>query len=57
MRILVVGTNGDVGKAAVSELSARHDVIKAGRTTGDVQVDLMDAASITAICIPRQMPR
>lgn len=49
MRVLIVGTNGDVGKAAVAELSGRHDVIKAGRSTGDVQVDLMDAASITAM--------
>ncbi len=49
MRVLIVGTNGDVGKAADAELSGRHDVIKAGRSTGDVQVDLMDAASITAM--------
>ncbi len=49
MRVLIVGTNGDVGKTAVAELSGRHDVIKAGRSTGDVQVDLMDAASITAM--------
>ena len=49
MRVLIVGTNGDVGKAAVAELSGRHDVIKAGRSTGDVQVDIMDAASITAM--------
>ncbi len=49
MRVLVVGTNGDVGKAAVAELSVRHEVIKAGRTTGDEQVDLMDAGSITAM--------
>jgi NAD(P)-dependent dehydrogenase (short-subunit alcohol dehydrogenase family) len=49
MRVLVVGTNGDVGKAAVAELSPRHEVIKAGRTTGDARVDLMDAASITAM--------
>jgi NAD(P)-dependent dehydrogenase (short-subunit alcohol dehydrogenase family) len=49
MRVLVVGTNGDVGKAAVAELSGRHDVVTAGRSTGDVRVDLMDAASISAM--------
>jgi NAD(P)-dependent dehydrogenase (short-subunit alcohol dehydrogenase family) len=49
MRVLVVGTNGDVGKAAVAELSGRHEVITAGRSTGDVQVDLMDTASISAM--------
>ncbi len=49
MRILIVGTMGEVGKAAVAELGARHEVIKAGRSTGDVQVDLMDTASISAM--------
>ena len=49
MRILIVGTMGEVGKAAVGELGARHEVIKAGRSTGDVQVDLMDIASISAM--------
>ncbi len=49
MRVLIVGTSGDVGKAAVAELSARHEVITAGRSTGDVRVDLMDAASISAM--------
>lgn len=49
MRILIVGTMGEVGKAAVAELGARHEVIKAGRSTGDVQVDLMDANSISAM--------
>jgi NAD(P)-dependent dehydrogenase (short-subunit alcohol dehydrogenase family) len=49
MRILIVGTNGDVGKAALAELNTRHDVVTAGRTTGDVRVDLLDAASISAM--------
>jgi NAD(P)-dependent dehydrogenase (short-subunit alcohol dehydrogenase family) len=49
MRVLVVGSNGDVGKAAVAELSKRNDVIKAGRSTGDVQVDLLDTISISVM--------
>ena len=49
MRALVVGTAGNVGKAAIAELSTRHEVITAGRSTGDVRVDLLDAASISAM--------
>jgi NAD(P)-dependent dehydrogenase (short-subunit alcohol dehydrogenase family) len=49
VRILVVGTAGNVGKAAVAELGARHEVITAGRSTGDVRVDFLDATSIGAM--------
>lgn len=49
MRILVVGAEGTVGKAAVGELGRRHEIIKAGRSTGDLRVDLMDEASIHAM--------
>jgi NAD(P)-dependent dehydrogenase (short-subunit alcohol dehydrogenase family) len=49
MRILVVGGSGTVGQAAVKELSRRHEIVKAGRTSGDVTVDLMDEASVRAM--------
>ena len=49
MRVLVVGTSGNVGKAAVAELKPRHEVTTAGRSSGDVRVDLLDAASINAM--------
>ncbi|MEO9168159.1 MAG: short chain dehydrogenase [Aestuariivirga sp.] len=49
MRILVVGGGGLVGKAAVSQLHAGHEIIIAGRTSGDVKVDLMDEASVSAM--------
>ncbi len=49
MRILVVGGSGTVGQAAVNELSRRHEIVKAGRTSGDVTVDLMDEASVRAM--------
>ena len=49
MRVLIVGTAGDVGKAAVAELKPRHEVITAGRSSGDVRVDLLDASSISAM--------
>lgn len=49
MRILIVGAEGTVGKAAAKELGARHEIVKAGRSSGDVKVDLTDRASIEAM--------
>ena len=49
MRILVAGASGTVGKAAVAELSRRHEIIRAGRSSGDVTVDLMSEDSIRAM--------
>ena len=48
MRILVVGASGTIGRAVVAELGSRHDIIAAGRTSGDVTVDITDAGSIRA---------
>ena len=49
MRILVVGAEGTVGKAAIGGLRAGHEIIKAGRKSGDVTVDMMDEASVSAM--------
>lgn len=49
MRILVVGASGTVGQAAIKALSARHEIVTAGRSAGDVRVDLMDEASVRAM--------
>ena len=49
MRILVVGASGTVGQAVVKELSRRHEVIRAGRSSGDVTVDLMNEDSVRAM--------
>lgn len=46
MKILVIGGNGTIGKAIVTELATRHEVITAGRTSGDVQVDIENIDSI-----------
>lgn len=48
MRILVVGATGTVGKAAVTALS-RHEIVTAGRSSGDIKVDIMDGASVSAM--------
>jgi NAD(P)-dependent dehydrogenase (short-subunit alcohol dehydrogenase family) len=49
MKVIVIGASGAVGKCAVDELSARHEVIKVGRSSGDIQVDLEDVDSIRAM--------
>jgi NAD(P)-dependent dehydrogenase (short-subunit alcohol dehydrogenase family) len=45
MKIIVVGAGGDIGQAACRKLTARHEIIAVGRTSGDFQVDIanMDA--------------
>ncbi len=49
MRILVVGAEGTVGKAAVSDLSKRHEIVSAGRNSGSIKVDVMDEVSVLAM--------
>lgn len=46
MRILIVGASGTIGRAVAAELEQRHEIIAAGRTTGDLKLDLTDEASI-----------
>lgn len=49
MKIVLVGASGDIGQAAHAELSARHQVISVGRSSGDVRADLCDRSSIDAM--------
>jgi NAD(P)-dependent dehydrogenase (short-subunit alcohol dehydrogenase family) len=46
MRVLIIGANGTLGQAAVVALKGRHEIITAGRSAGDVKVDLLDRQSI-----------
>jgi NAD(P)-dependent dehydrogenase (short-subunit alcohol dehydrogenase family) len=46
LRILIVGASGTLGQAVAAELGARHEIIRAGRKGGDVQLDITDAAGI-----------
>ena len=46
MRILIVGAHGTLGQAAVAALKGRHEIITAGRSQGDLTVDLLDSRSI-----------
>ncbi len=46
MKILIIGGNGTIGKKVAQRLRANHEVISAGRNSGDVTVDFSDSASI-----------
>jgi NAD(P)-dependent dehydrogenase (short-subunit alcohol dehydrogenase family) len=49
MKILIVGASGTMGQAVVDELKQRHDIVTAGRESGDQRVDITDLASIRAL--------
>lgn len=46
MKILVIGGNGTIGKTIVAHFSKDHEVLVAGRSSGDFQVDIADSKSI-----------
>jgi len=46
MRILVIGATGTIGREIVNLLTNEHEVIRASRSGGDVQVDITDPSSI-----------
>jgi NAD(P)-dependent dehydrogenase (short-subunit alcohol dehydrogenase family) len=49
MKLLVIGGNGTIGKKVVAHFSRKHDIIIAGRNSGDVTVDIADSKSIKAM--------
>jgi len=49
MRVLVVGASGTIGRAIVAELGGRHEIITAGRTSGDLRTDITDSAAIRSM--------
>lgn len=46
MRILIVGASGTIGRAVTAELKQRHEVVTAGRDSGDLRLDLTDPESV-----------
>jgi NAD(P)-dependent dehydrogenase (short-subunit alcohol dehydrogenase family) len=46
MKIVLIGTSGTIGQAVEKALSARHQVVRVGRTKGEFQVDLASTESI-----------
>lgn len=49
MRVLIIGATGTIGSAVVDLLAAEHDVIAAGHSSGDHQVDLAKPGSIRTL--------
>ncbi|WP_191485357.1 short chain dehydrogenase [Pseudomonas sp. FEN] len=46
MKILLIGAHGTIGSAVAEELGQRHEIVKIGRNSGDLHVDISDSASI-----------
>ena len=49
MKLLIIGGNGTIGKKVSVHFSKTHEIIVAGRTSGDVTVDIADSKSIEAM--------
>ena len=49
MKILIVGGKGTIGSKVSSHLAKKHEVINAGRNSGDVTVDIADSESIESM--------
>ncbi len=46
MRIVVIGAAGTIGKEVVKVLAREHQIVRVGRQSGDLQVDITLKASI-----------
>jgi len=46
MRILLVGASGTIGSAVYDALASDHEVVRVGRTSGDIRVDIESPESI-----------
>ena len=49
MKILIIGGNGTIGKKVSERLSQKHEVLIAGRNSGDVLVDFSISSSIKSM--------
>jgi len=51
MKIIVIGASGNIGTTICTALSARHEIIKVGRNSGDIHADIADRDSIEAMYV------
>lgn len=49
LKIAIIGATGTIGSAVASELAARHEVVRIGKTQGQYRVDITDADSVRAL--------
>lgn len=49
MKIIIVGASGIIGKEVVAALSNKHEIVRVGAHSGDVQCDYTDVASAGAM--------
>ena len=49
MKLLIIGGNGTIGKQVSAHFSKKHEIIIAGRHSGDAIVDIADSRSIKAM--------
>ncbi len=49
MKILIIGGNGTIGKKVSQHLVKKHELVIAGRSSGDVQVEIAQSQSIKAM--------
>ena len=49
MKIIIVGASGKIGSKVVDALSDRHDIVRVGAHSGDVQCDYTDKQSIMSM--------
>jgi NAD(P)-dependent dehydrogenase (short-subunit alcohol dehydrogenase family) len=49
MKILIIGASGTIGNNVAGALSSEHEIIRANHNSGDVQVDIGNSESISAM--------
>lgn len=49
MKILIIGGKGTIGKRVSNHFSKKHEVLIAGRNSGDIVVDIVNSQSIQAM--------
>jgi NAD(P)-dependent dehydrogenase (short-subunit alcohol dehydrogenase family) len=49
MKILIIGGEGTIGKKVSNHFSKKHEVLIAGRNSGDIVVDIVNSQSIEAM--------
>jgi NAD(P)-dependent dehydrogenase (short-subunit alcohol dehydrogenase family) len=49
MKIILIGATGTIGQAVAQSLSPRHELVRVGRTSGDLQADIAEPESLRTL--------